>query len=250
MASAGAGEFGTFNGDLVYKAVPGKERVVETVLPFSFVDAKEKLWMVPAGSEVDGASIPSAFWSLIGGPFTGKYREASVVHDHYCKTKTETWQDTHRVFYDGMRANGVDETLATTMYGAVYFGGPRWAPVKSRGGNRSAVSGTPLPVSEDSIDIVKLASQPNITLEQVRTAIDDALEIKDNGVIVKLLLAKKDDCSLVVEPLDSSAASFAMCELDSEEKKILAARNLRILISDVETLLDANNSLLMPRIDD
>ena len=248
-ASATAEDFGTFNGELVYKAVPGKERVVETVLPFSFVDTKGKIWTVPVGSEVDGASIPSAFWSLIGGPFTGKYREASVVHDHFCKAQTETWQDTHRVFYDGMRANGVDETLATTMYGAVYFRGPRWVVTKAKTPRKPAVSGTPLQIGSKKIDIVALAAKPGITPEQVRTAIDDALAIDQESAFVKRLLAQKADCSLVVESLDSSDASFAMCELDAEEKKILAARNLRILIGDVETLLSANKSLLLPRID-
>lgn len=246
-ASAAANDFGTFNGELVYKAVPGEDRVVQTVVPFGFADAKGKLWTVPAGSKVDGASIPQAFWSLIGGPFTGKYREASVVHDHYCKTKTETWQDTHRVFYDGMRANGVAESLAATMYGAVYFRGPRWILTKSKDGLVSSVSGTPLPLRDIKINIVELASRPNITLEEVRGAIDKALEIADERTTVQTL-AKQDDCSLVVEPLDSNATAFAICELDVEEKRILAARNLRILISDVETLLSANKSLLIPRI--
>ena len=233
-ASATAEDFGTFNGELVYKAVPGKERVVETVLPFSFVDTKGKIWTVPVGSEVDGASIPSAFWSLIGGPFTGKYREASVVHDHFCKAQTETWQDTHRVFYDGMRANGVDETLATTMYGAVYFRGPRWVVTKAKTPRKPAVSGTPLQIGSKKIDIVALAAKPGITPEQVRTAIDDALAIDQESAFVKRLLAKKADCSLVVESLDSSDASFAMCEL----AQLLACRYLQFYITSAIDLDD------------
>jgi len=57
----------------------------------------------------------TSIWSIIGAPFTGRYREASVVHDYYCDTKSERWQDTHRVFYDGMRANGVDAATAKLM---------------------------------------------------------------------------------------------------------------------------------------
>ena len=102
---AQAENFGAFKGELIYKAVADQERVVETVTPFAFEDSKGKLWTVPSGVRVDGASIPQAFWSVIGGPFTGRYREASVVHDYYCDTKTETWQDTHMAFYDGMRAS-------------------------------------------------------------------------------------------------------------------------------------------------
>jgi Protein of unknown function (DUF1353) len=45
---------------------------------------------VPAGAIVGGASIPQVFWSIIGGPFEDKYREASVIHDYYCEQKSDT----------------------------------------------------------------------------------------------------------------------------------------------------------------
>jgi hypothetical protein len=48
------------------------------------------MWTVQPHKEVDGASIPQAFWSIIGGPFEGFYIKASVVHDHYCEVKTRT----------------------------------------------------------------------------------------------------------------------------------------------------------------
>ncbi len=116
---------GSFKSELVYKAVPGAERVVEIVTLLAFEDPRGKLWVVPNETRVDGASIPQAFWSLISGPFASKYGEALVVHDYYCGTKTEKWQDTHRVFYDGMLANGVDVATTNTMYAGVYWGGPR-----------------------------------------------------------------------------------------------------------------------------
>ena len=81
---------------------------------------------MPAGVLVDGASIPSVFWSIIGAPFTGKYREASVIHDHYCETKSRHWKAVHRVFLDGMLASGVNDYQAKLMYLAVYRFGPRW----------------------------------------------------------------------------------------------------------------------------
>ena len=46
-----------------------------------YTDPYGEVWVAPAGSRVDGASIPRAFWSVIGGPFEGKYRNASVLHD-------------------------------------------------------------------------------------------------------------------------------------------------------------------------
>lgn len=103
--------------------------------PYSFVDHDQKTWAVPQGAEVDGASIPQPLWSLIGGPFEGKYRNASVIHDFYCDLRSEPWRAVHRVFYSGMRASGVSESRAKLMYAAVYFGGPRWSDTTVRNVN-------------------------------------------------------------------------------------------------------------------
>ena len=46
-----------------------------------YTDPKGVVWIAPAGSVIDGASIPRALWSFMGGPFEGKYRNASVLHD-------------------------------------------------------------------------------------------------------------------------------------------------------------------------
>src|SRR5215472_9301462 len=89
-----AEDFGRFLSPLIYRGVDNQQRIVEVVAPFSFKDVHGKIWTVPPGARVDGASIPRAFWSIIGAPFTGRYREASVVHDYYCDTKSERWQDT------------------------------------------------------------------------------------------------------------------------------------------------------------
>ncbi|MBO0753482.1 MAG: DUF1353 domain-containing protein, partial [Bradyrhizobiaceae bacterium] len=56
--------------------------------PFQFIDPHDRRWSVPRGIAVDGASIPQVFWSVIGGPFEGRYRNASVIHDYYCKART------------------------------------------------------------------------------------------------------------------------------------------------------------------
>jgi len=96
---------------------------------FAFIDAENRRWIAPANSVVNGASIPSAFWTLIGGPFEGLYRNASVVHDVGCEEMTESWEDVHRMFYEACRAGGVEEGLAKTMYYAVYHFGPRWERV-------------------------------------------------------------------------------------------------------------------------
>lgn len=93
---------------------------------FEFIDATGRSWRVPSGVNVDGASMPKAFWSLIGGPFEGKYRNASVIHDHFCEIRKRKWQEVHKVFYEGMLASGVDSAKAYVMYKAVEQFGPRW----------------------------------------------------------------------------------------------------------------------------
>jgi hypothetical protein len=91
-----------------------------------FVDPRAEAWTAPAGATVDGASIPRACWSLIGGPFEGRYRKASVIHDWYCDRRTRSWQAVHRVFYDAMIASAVSLPKAKLLYYAVVVGGPRW----------------------------------------------------------------------------------------------------------------------------
>jgi hypothetical protein len=93
---------------------------------FGYVDPTRIEWDAPAGSIVDGASIPRFAWSIIGGPFEGKYRDASVVHDVACDQRKRPWESVHEMFYSAMRASGVGSVLAKTMYAAVYHFGPRW----------------------------------------------------------------------------------------------------------------------------
>jgi Protein of unknown function (DUF1353) len=102
-------------------------RTFQLSAPYVFRDSKCRNWQVPEGATVDGASIPRPLWSLIGGPFEGKYRNASVIHDWFCDRRTRPWQHVHRMFYDGMLAMGVPSAQANLMYMAVYYGGPRWS---------------------------------------------------------------------------------------------------------------------------
>jgi DNA-binding transcriptional regulator/RsmH inhibitor MraZ len=93
---------------------------------FTFVDRNSQVWSVPRGYVTDGASIPRFLWSLVGGPFTGIYLDAAIIHDYFCDNMKRSWQSTHRVFYEGMIARGVSKTQAQSFYYAVYNYGPRW----------------------------------------------------------------------------------------------------------------------------
>jgi Protein of unknown function (DUF1353) len=114
-----------FLGDLIVKIRRDGENL-ELMQPFAFEDNEKRVWRVPKGTIVNGASIPRSLWTIAGSPLTGKYREASVIHDYFCENKRRPWEQTHEVFYDAMIANGVGETKAKLFYLAVYRFGPRW----------------------------------------------------------------------------------------------------------------------------
>lgn len=155
--------FGRYRGEPQTKWL-SDGRNMQLLAPFAFVRTDGEEWPVPTGAIVDGASIPRVFWSLIGGPFEGKYRDASIVHDHYCDTKTRTWKDTHRVFFEAMMTSGVRETRAKIMYYAVYKFGPRWktgAPMATavEGFDGVIPAGTPAaPLSTPAFDAQQFAA--------------------------------------------------------------------------------------------
>ncbi|MEP2103292.1 MAG: DUF1353 domain-containing protein [Parasphingorhabdus sp.] len=101
-------------------------RIMTLLNRFAFIDDVRLVWSVPANARVDGASIPKFAWSILGSPFVGRYRKASVVHDWYCDIRTRSWKATHRMFYEAMRTSKVSGAKARIMYGAVYYAGPRW----------------------------------------------------------------------------------------------------------------------------
>lgn len=105
----------------------GPDRDMKLTGSFSYIDPAGKRWDVPAGTVVNGASIPQVFWTSFGPPFVGDYRRASVVHDHYCVVRTETEHATHRMFHDACRTGGVGIVKAKLMYSAVKTFGPHWS---------------------------------------------------------------------------------------------------------------------------
>lgn len=116
---------GGFQDDLVIR-LDADGRRATLIEEFTYIDSDDVEWTAPEGWVVDGASIPQALWGFIGGPFSGKYRNASVIHDYYCDERTRPWPDVHRVFYDAMLTSGVEPRKAATMFSAVYRFGPRW----------------------------------------------------------------------------------------------------------------------------
>jgi hypothetical protein len=117
---------GKFEGRVLAEWDKASGRKMVLAEPFTYVDAKGRRWPVPAGTVVDGASIPRVFWSVAGGPFEGLYRGASVIHDFYCDARNRKHQDVHLVFHEAMLTDGVSPKRAWFMYQAVDRFGPRW----------------------------------------------------------------------------------------------------------------------------
>lgn len=108
-------------------------RQMRLIESFSFVDTSGVKWTAPAFSIVDGASIPSIFWSNFGPPFVGKYRRASVIHDVYCERRDREHRKVHKMFYDAAITDGVDRSKARLMYLAIRAFGPKWEHVETIG---------------------------------------------------------------------------------------------------------------------
>jgi Protein of unknown function (DUF1353) len=132
-----------------------------------YTDPKGVVWIAPAGSDVDGASLPRALWSFFGGPFEGKYRNASVLHDVAYDQKTRPWQQVDRMFYDAMRCSGVGAIEAKTFYFALYRHGRHWKFKKKAEESRETALN---PAEVDAIQ--QWIRQNNPTLDQIDSRAD------------------------------------------------------------------------------
>jgi hypothetical protein len=122
--------WGRFSGDPVARWAPDGSRMI-LMKPFTFWENDLTEWTAKAGAILDGASIPRAFWTLVGSPFRGKYRYASVIHDYHCDAQVKRWEAVHVMFYYACRAGGTPEAQAKILYYAVYWFGPRWGSRES-----------------------------------------------------------------------------------------------------------------------
>src|SRR4051812_24280715 len=120
-----AGPWGYYSGPIETRwETDGRTMTLMNELRYT--DPKGVVWIAPAGSVIDGASIPRALWSFMGGPFEGKYRNASVLHDVAYDQRNKPPAVVDRMFYDAMRCSGVGATEAKTMYYALLRFGRHW----------------------------------------------------------------------------------------------------------------------------
>jgi len=93
---------------------------------FGFRDSSGTVWMAPAGTQTEGASIPVAFQGIIGSNFDRQFLKAVVIHDYYSSTRERSYQSTHKMLFEALLVAGVSELKAKIFYAAVQTSGPRW----------------------------------------------------------------------------------------------------------------------------
>jgi hypothetical protein len=168
--------WGSYGGPLKVQLLP-YSRNIELLEDFTYIDPMGTNWIAPKGLVSDGASIPQPFWSIVGGPLDGPYREGAVIHDEYCDTKTCTWEAAANVFYQAMRCSNVGFLKAKTMYYAVYWFGPHWKPGAFSGASISAINASQSGAYSATSNDLGMASLSQADREAKQ--IDDWVEAND-----------------------------------------------------------------------
>jgi hypothetical protein len=167
VALSSSERLGTFDGRVIAEWLDeGEGRKMKLIEPFAFVDQSGIRWDAPAGAIIDGASIPQIAWSLIGGPFEGRYRNASVIHDVACDNRKRSWKSVHRAFYEAMLASDVGITKAKIMYAAVYHFGPRWT----------------VPIAKKKMAMKDISEYESSMKSQTKGAFDEKVKIMTRSI--------------------------------------------------------------------
>lgn len=166
---------GMFSGPIVTKWLQheGDDRDMIIMQEITFWDGCGKKWTVPKGAKVNGASIPKVLWTPFGSPFVGDYRRASVIHDHFCRTKEEPSQSVHRMFYNAVRADGISLDTARSMYAAVRLFGPHWISIDGFYGRPRVVELKPSVSDEKLKQILEWVGAENPTLDEIDARIEE-----------------------------------------------------------------------------
>lgn len=102
------------------------KKCIDTLNEWTFTCSKGLVWTVPTGYSSDGGSIPKWAQGFIGEPLEGDTLRAVLVHDVYCDSKERSQKDTHRVFREIMKIDGVNLITRNLMHKAV----KRWNQIK------------------------------------------------------------------------------------------------------------------------
>lgn len=123
--------YGVFSSDprTIWMTEPKADRRMELLDSITFTGAAGRVWDAPKGHRVDGASIPRALWTLVGSPYTGDYRRASILHDVACDRHPHDGPERQagdEMFYAACRAGGCGRLEAKLLFLGVRLGSS-WA---------------------------------------------------------------------------------------------------------------------------
>lgn len=108
------------------------KRYARLIEPFVYENEKFSI-LIRDGYIYDGGTIPKFAWSIIGSPFVGGYRRATLVHDILYDTKALPKSEADNLFFDIMLEDNVKKWRAYVMYCAVrFFGGRDWKNKKPK----------------------------------------------------------------------------------------------------------------------
>ena len=76
----------------------GKDTWLRTLEDIRF-DLAGIEYTIPAGFECDGASIPRAFWRIIGPPISSDYIDEAIIHDYLYRVQPVSRAAADRDFF-------------------------------------------------------------------------------------------------------------------------------------------------------
>jgi hypothetical protein len=171
-------DYGYFVGEVVTKWLKneGKDRDMVLLNEFSYVDPVNKEWKANPHDVVNGASIPAFLWGrLLGSPFVGDYRRATVLHDVACDTETEPSSAVHRMFYYAMLCDGVRKAKAYLIYKAVDWFGPDWGAERQTKSALQAHTVENLDRFEEAVERTLEELGPDAPLEELDARVEQLL---------------------------------------------------------------------------
>lgn len=118
---------GEFSGNPRTEWLSGKgdDRDMRIIEPFWYSDPQGRRWEAPAGTVINGASIPRTLWTSVGSPYTGDYRRAAVVHDAAVGAEGIARAEADTMFYFACLCGGCSLLQAKLLYAGVRLGA--WA---------------------------------------------------------------------------------------------------------------------------
>jgi hypothetical protein len=103
----------------------GKDTWLRTLEDIHF-DLAGIEYTIPAGFECDGASIPRAFWRIIGPPIDYEYVDEAIIHDWIYRFQPVERYAADRDFFNRLNKPGMKIRRYLIYISVVLFGWISW----------------------------------------------------------------------------------------------------------------------------